>query len=435
MNRLDQLRARADDALARADVRAGLEALEQLQIEEPQEGLWPRRIADVYRSTGQRAQQQQALMRAADRYAAAGEVMQAIVMCKRMLDLDPKDPEVVSRLGRLHPRLREAGHPKPKIEVRSVPIRAEIEDGVPISEMSIARVLGLESDEAISAIRIISDAEVDRAFDALADTDRATPAEIVGTFPLTPFFAALREDSFRRLIDRLHVRSLSPGDAVFRQGDRGESFFVISDGAVEVQLQQDPPRVLGRLDEGEFFGEIALITDHPRTATVRAVAETTLIEIDRHAVSELIYEDPEVMTVLLWFLRDRLVDTLIRTNPLFERFPYAKRRELTDRFRFLESRHPAVLIEQGQEARGLIIILAGQARVTRDGRELAILGPGELCGEMSLLSAEPAVATVASPGQLFALEISVADFKALAAEHPDVLLAVEAVADSRLPLI
>lgn len=81
------------------------------------------------------------------------------------------------------------------------------------------------------------------------------------------------------------------------------------------------------------------------------------------------------------------------------------------------------------------MILAGRLDVVRtvgdEQVDLATLGPGEVCGEMSLLTAEPAVATVHSPGQLFALEISVADFKELVAEHPDVLLAVEDISERR----
>lgn len=434
LEQVEALRRRVEKAVRAENYPEALTALGELERAQPAEGVWSKRIADIHRCSDQSGEEMHALARAADKYAAAGDVMKAIVMCKRMLDRDPNDAEVQARLSSLHPKLRAAGHPRPR--VTSAPVRAQIEDGAPISEMSVAAVLGVESDEVLSTIPVFSESDVDDAFAAAVEpTEPTSPAEVIGTFPLTPFFAALREDSFKRLVGKLALRSVPGGERIFGQGDEGRSFFVISEGAVEVFVERPEHRLLGRLDEGEFFGEVALITDHPRMASARAVVDSVLIEIDRAAVSELIYEDPEVMTVLLWFLRDRLVDTLIRTNELFDCFPYEQRRALADRFHFLESRRPVTVIEQGQEARGLVVILSGSVHVVRtegDERfELATLGPGEVCGEMSLLTSEPAVATVHSSGQFFALEISVADFKDLVAEHPDVLLSVEEIADRR----
>jgi CRP-like cAMP-binding protein len=420
----------ADEALERADHQRALEALADLERANPADGNHAKRSADVYRRLHQKHEEIAALHRAADRYALCGDVMRAIVMCKRIMDLDPASRDVRARLAQLHPRLQGAGHPRPRVP--AAPIQAEIDDDAPISMMPIAEVLGLEESEELSALPIFSELEVGDAVDALADTVSLAPIEVMGTFPLTPFFAALRQDSFERLIRKLTVRNLEAGDLVFRQGDLGRSFFVITDGTIELYADR---QLLSRLDAGEFFGEIALITDHPRMASARAAARSVLVEIDRRAIGELIYEDPEVMTILLWFLRDRLVDSLVRTSELFAHFPYARRRVLADRFQFIESKKPVTLIEQGAPPRGLVIILAGRASVIRtyDGEDLdlAQLGPGDVCGEMSLLTGEPAVASVRSLDHIFALEISVADFRSLVAEHPEILVSLEDIAERR----
>jgi NADH dehydrogenase len=80
-----------------------------------------------------------------------------------------------------------------------------------------------------------------------------------------------------------------PGQIVFREGDRGEWLYVVSEGEVEVLKDDGAGRLapLRRLGPGECFGEIALVSDRPRTATVRAVCATNVLAVDRDAFQAL----------------------------------------------------------------------------------------------------------------------------------------------------
>ncbi|HEV8471493.1 MAG TPA: FAD-dependent oxidoreductase [Methylomirabilota bacterium] len=80
-----------------------------------------------------------------------------------------------------------------------------------------------------------------------------------------------------------------PGQVVFREGDRGDWLYVVTDGEVEVLKRNGggEPTTLGRLGPGECFGEIALVSDGPRTATVRAVIPTNVLAVDREAFQAL----------------------------------------------------------------------------------------------------------------------------------------------------
>jgi NADH dehydrogenase len=80
-----------------------------------------------------------------------------------------------------------------------------------------------------------------------------------------------------------------PGQAIFREGDRGDWLYVVTEGEVEV-LKRDgggAATPLRRLGAGECFGEIALVSDRPRTATVRAVTATNVLAVDREAFQAL----------------------------------------------------------------------------------------------------------------------------------------------------
>lgn len=93
-----------------------------------------------------------------------------------------------------------------------------------------------------------------------------------------PVFAPLPESTLEFLAARLVQRRVAAGDTIVRQGEPGDDFYLVSDGRVRVTV--DGAEV-GELGPGEGFGEIALLRDVPRTATVAAVEDTTLHALDR----------------------------------------------------------------------------------------------------------------------------------------------------------
>jgi EAL domain-containing protein (putative c-di-GMP-specific phosphodiesterase class I) len=98
----------------------------------------------------------------------------------------------------------------------------------------------------------------------------------------------------------LHRETFEPGQIIFKEGDPGETAYIIESGLVEVLVDEVQRSHLG---QGELFGEIALIDRRPRTATVRASETTVLIPIPRQLVQELLDKtDPVVRHLLLTIL-------------------------------------------------------------------------------------------------------------------------------------
>jgi hypothetical protein len=94
----------------------------------------------------------------------------------------------------------------------------------------------------------------------------------------TPIFGPLGLASLERVARNLIPIEVAPGDIVIREGDEGDRFYVIAAGAVEVSRGGDP---LAKLGPGDFVGEIALLRDVPRTATVVAIEPTSLRALER----------------------------------------------------------------------------------------------------------------------------------------------------------
>jgi MFS family permease len=93
-----------------------------------------------------------------------------------------------------------------------------------------------------------------------------------------PIFAPLPLVTLEQLVARLSRVRVGAGEAVFRQGDHGDRFYVVSMGEVAVAVDGQKPV---ELRAGDYFGEIALLRDVPRTATVRAQTDTDLLALER----------------------------------------------------------------------------------------------------------------------------------------------------------
>jgi MFS family permease len=93
-----------------------------------------------------------------------------------------------------------------------------------------------------------------------------------------PIFSPLSPPVLEQLAARLIPVHASAGEEIIRLGDHGDRFYLVKSGEVEVLLDDQPPR---REGPGSYFGEIALLRDVPRTATVRAATDVELFALDR----------------------------------------------------------------------------------------------------------------------------------------------------------
>jgi CRP-like cAMP-binding protein len=246
--------------------------------------------------------------------------------------------------------------------------------------------------------------------------------------PKIPLFSSLAPPELERLINEVELREFEPGQAIVRQGERGGALYVVVSGEVAVTADD---RDLARLGEGAFFGELALITDFPRSATVTAREPTRVLEISREAISRVIADSPEVLKVLLRFFRDRMLDRLITTSPVFNQLPPDDAQTLVGRFKFLELEPRMRVIREGERAPGMFLLLAGRARVVKDGLALAQLQPGDLFGEMSLLRGGPAMAAIETETKCWVIELERKDFQEIMMTYPQLLEFVSTLAERR----
>lgn len=123
-----------------------------------------------------------------------------------------------------------------------------------------------------------------------------------------PLFAALDGDDADRLMQSMAPRRLARGDVVFREGDPGDSLYVITAGKVKLARTSSDGRenLLSVLGPGEMFGELSLFDPGPRMTTAYVVSDTEFVSLGNDALRDFLAAHPEVAMQMLAGLAHRL---------------------------------------------------------------------------------------------------------------------------------
>jgi len=129
---------------------------------------------------------------------------------------------------------------------------------------------------------------------------------IVERLSAVDIFAPLSVEETQMLALAAVRHVFAPGETVIRAGDPGSSMFVVHNGRVQVQVNENGrPRPVATLNEGDFFGEMALFTGEPRTANVVALEETEVLEIGHGAMKQVFDTNPDLVESLSFIMTER----------------------------------------------------------------------------------------------------------------------------------
>jgi CRP-like cAMP-binding protein len=252
-----------------------------------------------------------------------------------------------------------------------------------------------------------------------------------------PLLSSLSEAAFKRVLSTLVVRRLPDGAFAIREGEAGNAFYFVAGGALRVFATDGLGRAteLAQLHEHAIFGEMALLSAQPRLASVQAVGEADLLEAGRDSLAALADELSAIAEALHGFTRERLLANLMATSPLFKPFTRAQQRDLLRRFTSHDVAGGTVIINEGEEGRGLFVVLTGELEVARRAGAgpvpLGTLRAGEVFGEMALLRGGATTATVSAARPSTVLYLAREYVARLVAAAPEIRSYLEALADDR----
>lgn len=312
---------------------------------------------------------------------------------------------------------------------------ADPDDDIPaVVGSALPAVTGelLPEDEAL----IVEDASDD---DDLLEVSE--PAQVAAEdLPPIPLFSDLPRDAFIALTERMALVQAEPGEILIAEGEYAASMYIVIQGKVKVvrEVEGGAELKLAELSDGAFFGEMALLSDAPRTASVIAIEDTMLFEISRELMNEITAEHPQVEQVMKRFHRNRLLTNLLRTSPIFAPFSPADKKELIEKFKSRHVEPGRLLITKDKPGDGLYVLLSGRCQVlgAKDGDDrevvLAELKEGDVFGEMSLLFRQFATASVRTSSPCIVLRLPKASFDELIMTHPQVLETLARLSEERM---
>ncbi|MDA0838351.1 MAG: cyclic nucleotide-binding domain-containing protein [Planctomycetota bacterium] len=225
------------------------------------------------------------------------------------------------------------------------------------------------------------------------------------------------------------------GELIIKQDDPGNEAYVIQSGRVEVVVEDETGdyHVVASLSAGDFFGELALLEDMPRSANVRAVAETHVLVLERPIFDKFVQRAGGA--------RDKLANAIralrvIQRMPLFEEFGAGEMATVASKFQLERYLAGERIIQQGELGDKFYIIQDGMAEVLVTGEEqeekIRTLRPGEYFGEIALLQNIPRTASVQASGPLILFSLAKPDFLDALGGHPFAKLKLQQESARRL---
>ncbi len=352
-----------------------LKDLQKKAKQEPKNFHLQVKIADLLEKMGKRREALVAYRNVSEKYSHNGFLVQAIAVNKVILRLDPSQTQIHDQLAELYAKREMAQEERGERE--ALPGSAK---EVPQKEM-----------------------------------------------PAVPLFSDLRKEELSRVIEKIRARQFARGTAICREGDSGDSIFIISHGKVGIFRHPTGGEkvFITELNEGEFFGEFGFFSNSRRQATVETVVDTEVLEITKQDLEEIIRDFPSVSEVLLKFYRERILDSLLATSSLFRSFSNQERKQILGKFTVEGFPVGATVLEEGAPGDSLYIIKKGQVEVyTIDVQgaplTLAQLKEGDFFGEISLLKGQPRTASVRVLQEVELLRLGKNDFDQINARHPEV---------------
>ncbi|HEU0187420.1 MAG TPA: cyclic nucleotide-binding domain-containing protein [Gallionellaceae bacterium] len=242
-------------------------------------------------------------------------------------------------------------------------------------------------------------------------------------------------------------RQIKAGDALFAENEKSHAFllqrskmYLLTSGTIQLSVQG---KAVGVVKAGEIFGEMASLTQMPRTATATAATDCNVIALDDKQFKSALQEQPEfaltLMVLMTWRMRKMLAASAARVEGMAaDAYPMLDKNLLAELSNELGEnavmRYPEgkAIVEAGQSGLFMYIVLAGQISIRMRDRIVEEIGPGGIFGEMALVDSGERMGTAIAETNCEVLAVSRATFLDLVRSNPEFGLAILSTIGERL---
>jgi hypothetical protein len=179
----------------------------------------------------------------------------------------------------------------------------EPEPDVPADPMSDSRF----ADELFSVLENAFPGGGATPFDGPEAASAADASPGSAQIVVSPLFKDFSVEELVAVIGGLNLITFERGNVILREGEPGNSLFMLTSGTVKAFVKKDGKQVpIAELEEGAFFGEVSILTGKPRSATIVAKEHCELLELDRTTLDSITQTHPHVRDVLQEFANQRV---------------------------------------------------------------------------------------------------------------------------------
>lgn len=211
-------------------------------------------------------------------------------------------------------------------------------------------------------------------------------------------FDSIDDSSKLQFVNAMQAQDFDEGDWVVRQGDFGDYFYVVGEGEVAFHVRgespggvpNDPPPQVGAGAKGSSFGELALLYNTPRAASIRAVTPLKLFRIDQVTFRSLLMSQR-------CQARSDILESAKKIS-IFQDLDEIMLCKLVDAFSIVTYRPGERIINKGDKGDVLYIVKSGKVKIM-DGAIVVIAGEGECFGEQALITGDARLANVTAVTQ------------------------------------
>ncbi|CAO3686498.1 unnamed protein product [Rhizopus stolonifer] len=211
-------------------------------------------------------------------------------------------------------------------------------------------------------------------------------------------FKNLDEEHHQDVVDAMVEMPFENGKTIIEQGAVGDYFYVVDSGTFDCFITKDEEtNKVTSYETGGSFGELALMYNAPRAATIVATSDAKVWALDRVTFRTILMENTS--------LKRKMYESFLAEVPLFKSLEAYERHKIADALESVYFEDEAQIMKQGDMGKQFYLIESGTAvfyKTDEDGnqKEVNQLGRGSYFGELALLNDSPRAATVAAKGRL-----------------------------------
>ncbi|XP_029682399.1 protein kinase, cAMP-dependent, regulatory, type II, alpha, B isoform X2 [Takifugu rubripes] len=232
-------------------------------------------------------------------------------------------------------------------------------------------------------------------------------------------FKTLDQEQFSEILDAMFEVLVKPQQHIIDQGDDGDNFYVIETGTFDIFMKKDGANLcVGKYDNKGSFGELALMYNTPRAATIVATQDGALWALDRATFHRLIVKNNAK--------KRRMYEAFIESVALLKSLELSERMKIVDALAARGFKDGERIITQGDDADCFYIVESGQVRIMIKSKnnvevEVARCSRGHYFGELALVTNKPRAASVYAVGETKCLVIDIQAFERLLGPCMDIM--------------